>query len=133
MASNTTQRQIQGILLASKVQDYATWSLIVACRLCPSPRTIPLAELPPAVTIMQAMMRMRCRTCRGGAARQQRQGLARADREGVGAGKLRVAGQAWRFVHQGSRQVAERCTSVLLPHPEVDPASWSHTGFREMS
>jgi len=66
MASNTTQRHIQGILLASKVQDYATWSLIVACRLCPSPRTIPLTELPQELTIMQAMMRMRCWACRGG-------------------------------------------------------------------
>lgn len=57
---------VQGILLASKVKDYATWSIIVACRMRPSPRTIPLAELPQELTIMQAMMRMRCRSCRGG-------------------------------------------------------------------
>jgi hypothetical protein len=28
-------------------------------------RTVPRAEQPPELTIMQAMMRMRCRTCRG--------------------------------------------------------------------
>lgn len=64
MASNISQRKIQGIVLAYKVEDYATWSLIVACGSCRSPRTVPLAELPPALTIMQTMMRMRCRTCR---------------------------------------------------------------------
>jgi len=29
------------------------------------PRTIPLAELPAELTIMQTLTRMRCRTCRG--------------------------------------------------------------------
>jgi hypothetical protein len=65
MASNTTQRQAQSILLGGKVKEYATWSLIVTCRPCGSPRTVPLADLPPELTIMQAMMRMRCRTCSG--------------------------------------------------------------------
>ena len=64
MASNTTQRQAQSILLGGKVKEYATWLLIVTCRPCGSPRTVPLSELPPELTIMQAMMRMRCRTCR---------------------------------------------------------------------
>lgn len=65
MASNTSQGKIQSLILASKVQDYATWSLIVACGSCRSPRTISLSELPPELTIMQAMLRMRCQTCRG--------------------------------------------------------------------
>jgi hypothetical protein len=50
---------------AAKVKEYATWSLIVTCRPCNAPRTVPLADLPPELTIMQAIMRMRCRTCCG--------------------------------------------------------------------
>lgn len=65
MGSNTTQRQAQSILLGGKVKEYLTWSLVVTCRPCSAPRTVPLAELPPELTIMQATMRMRCRTCRG--------------------------------------------------------------------
>jgi len=32
---------------------------------CGTPRTVPLVALPPELTILQALMRMRCRTCRG--------------------------------------------------------------------
>jgi len=49
--------------LGAKVREYASWSLNVSCRPCSVERTIPLAELPPELTIMQALMRMRCRTC----------------------------------------------------------------------
>lgn len=63
MASNTSQRQAQSILLAAKIKEYATWSLTVSCRPCSTVRTVPLAELPPDLTIMQTLMRMRCRTC----------------------------------------------------------------------
>jgi hypothetical protein len=65
MASNTSQGTTQNLVLASNVGDYATRSLIVACGSCRSLRTIPLAELPAEPTIMQAMMRMHCRSCRG--------------------------------------------------------------------
>jgi hypothetical protein len=65
MASNTTQRQAQSILLGGKVKEYATWSLHASCRQCNASRAVPLSELPQELTIMQAMMRMRCRTCHG--------------------------------------------------------------------
>lgn len=63
MASNTSQRRIQTILLSATVRDYASWSLLVACVPCALPRSIPLADLPPEMTIMQVLLRMRCRTC----------------------------------------------------------------------
>jgi hypothetical protein len=65
MASNTTQRQAQSILLGGKVKEYATWSLHASCRQCNASRAVPLSELPQELTIMQAMMRMRCQTCCG--------------------------------------------------------------------
>lgn len=61
MSSNTSQRKMQNLILGARVQTYATWSMHVACRLCPTPWTIALATLPPELTIM----RMRCRTCGG--------------------------------------------------------------------
>ena len=64
MASNTSQSQARSIMLRAKVTDYATWSLIVTCRAC-APRTVALATLPPELTIMQALTRMRCRACQG--------------------------------------------------------------------
>ena len=45
------------------MREYASWSLNVSCRLCSVERTIPLAELSPELTIMQALMRMRCLAC----------------------------------------------------------------------
>ncbi len=41
--------------------------MVADCRLqaCGAVRTVPLATLPPELTILQALMRMRCRTCRG--------------------------------------------------------------------
>ena len=65
MSSNTSQTKALSILHRAKVADYAAWSLFVTCRPCDAPRTVPLATLPPDLTIIQALMRMRCRTCRG--------------------------------------------------------------------
>ncbi len=65
MASNTSQSKALSILHRARVEEYATWSLIVSCKSCGAVRTIPLTTLPPELTILQAMMRMRCRTCRG--------------------------------------------------------------------
>lgn len=65
MASNTSQRKLQHLVLGAAVQTYANWSLQVACRPCGTTRTLALATLPPGLTIMQALMRMRCRTCHG--------------------------------------------------------------------
>ena len=65
MSSNTSQAKALSILHRAKVADYAAWSLVVTCRPYDAPRTVPLAGLPPDLTIIQALMRMRCRTCRG--------------------------------------------------------------------
>lgn len=56
---------MQGLILSATVQSYASWSLHVACRPCGTTRTLALATLPPELTVMQVLMRMRCRTCRG--------------------------------------------------------------------
>jgi len=65
MAANASQAKALSILHRAKVADYATWSLTVACKSCGVQRTIPLAELPPELTIIQTLTRMRCRRCRG--------------------------------------------------------------------
>lgn len=65
MASNISRSKALSILHQAKVAEYATWSLIVTCRPCDAPREVPLAALPPDLTIIQALMRMRCRACRG--------------------------------------------------------------------
>ena len=65
MSSNISQAKLRSILHRAKVADYAAWSLFVTCRPCDAPRTVPLASLPPDLTIIQALMRMRCRACRG--------------------------------------------------------------------
>ncbi len=65
MASNTSQAKILSILHRAKVAEYASWSLIVVCGPCRTPRTVPLTALPLELTILQAMMRMRCRVCHG--------------------------------------------------------------------
>ncbi len=65
MASNTSQAKVLTILHRAKVAEYTTWSLIVACQPCSAVRTVPLATLPSELTIIGALMRMRCRTCRG--------------------------------------------------------------------
>ena len=65
MASNTSQSKALSILYEARIAEYATWSLIVSCKPCGVVRTIQLATLPPELTMLQAMMRMRCRTCRG--------------------------------------------------------------------
>lgn len=64
MSSSTSQRRIQAILLRATVQNYSTWSLLVVCAPYAVPRTIPLVELPPELTIMRVLLRLRCRTCR---------------------------------------------------------------------
>jgi len=65
MASNVSQRKAQSMILASKVADYASWTLHVSCKPCGVPRTVPMTTLPQELTVMQALMRMRCRTCGG--------------------------------------------------------------------
>ena len=65
MASNTSQSKALSILHRAKVAEYATWSLVVTCWPCDMPREVALATLPPDLTIIQVLMRMRCRTCRG--------------------------------------------------------------------
>ena len=39
--------------------------MLVACARCDTPRTVPLAELPPDLTIMRELLRLRCQACRG--------------------------------------------------------------------
>ena len=65
MSSNTSQRKMQSLILGAKVQEYATWSMHVSCQPCGTTRTIPLSTLPPELTVMQIIMRMRCGACRG--------------------------------------------------------------------
>ncbi len=65
MASNTSQAKALSILHRARVAEYASWSLTAVCQPCATPLTVPLATLPPELTILQALMRMRCRTCRG--------------------------------------------------------------------
>jgi len=65
VSSNTSQREMQSLILGAKVQTYASWSLHASCRPCGTTRTIALTTLPPELTIMQTIMRMRCRACRG--------------------------------------------------------------------
>lgn len=59
-----SQAKTLSILHRAKVAEYAIWSLIVGCKPCGAVRTLPLASLPPDLTILQALMRMRCRDCR---------------------------------------------------------------------
>jgi len=47
MSSNTSQAKALSILHRAKVAVYAAWSLIVTCRPCDAPRTVPLATLLP--------------------------------------------------------------------------------------
>lgn len=65
VSSNTSQRKMQSLILGAKVQTYASWSMHASCRSCGTTRTIPLAILPPDLTIMQMLMRLRCRACQG--------------------------------------------------------------------
>ena len=45
------------------ITDYRDWRLIADCGAC-GPRSLPMRELP-AGTVMQALLRLRCRSCRG--------------------------------------------------------------------
>jgi len=65
MSSNTSQRRAQNLILAARVAEYASWTMIVSCATCSPARTVPMATLPTELTIMQAMLRMRCRSCHG--------------------------------------------------------------------
>ena len=65
MAANTSQAQARSLVLRATVAEYRAWTLIATCRPCGAPRSIPLAALPPALTLGAVLMRMRCRTCRG--------------------------------------------------------------------
>lgn len=53
------------MILSAKVTDYASWVLLASCRPCDATRILPMAGLPQDATVMQVLMRMRCRTCRG--------------------------------------------------------------------
>ena len=64
MASNTSQRKAQSIILAAKVADYRSWWLTADCGSC-GPRDIPLAVLLPDQTVSQVLRRLRCNSCRG--------------------------------------------------------------------
>lgn len=65
MGSNTTQRRAQATVLTSKVGAFASWCMHVSCGPCGRASAVPMADLPPELTIMQALHRMRCRSCRG--------------------------------------------------------------------
>lgn len=65
MASNTSQRKAQSLILAARVTTYATWALHVTCGPCGMAKSVPMATLPPELTVMQVLMRMRCRSCGG--------------------------------------------------------------------
>ena len=65
MSSNTSQRRSQNLILAARVADYVSWTIIVSCAACSPAKTVPMASLPAELTVMQAMMRMRCRICHG--------------------------------------------------------------------
>ena len=64
MASNTSQRKAQTIILAALVGEYSEWWLTVDCGSC-GPRDVPLATLLPDQTISQVLRRLRCRSCQG--------------------------------------------------------------------
>ncbi len=65
MAAIISQNTARSMMLRAKVAEYATWALVVTCRPCDAPREVPLAALPPDLTINQVLLRMRCRACRG--------------------------------------------------------------------
>ena len=65
MSSNTSQRRAQKLLLAARVAEYTSWTIIVSCAACTPARTLSMATLPAELTVMQAIMRMRCRSCHG--------------------------------------------------------------------
>lgn len=61
MGSNTTQRKAQAVILRAAVADYRDWRLIADCGAC-GPRSLPMRDLP-AATVMQVLLRLRCRSC----------------------------------------------------------------------
>ena len=75
MSANTSQRQLQNIVLGSDVADFATWRLVVTCRGCCACRTrvsdcgrcpasaVPVSRLPPGITFATVVRRMRCARC----------------------------------------------------------------------
>ena len=65
MSSNTSQRRAQNLMLTARVAEYASWTIIVSCAGCTPAKTLSMATLPAELTVMQAMMRMRCRSCHG--------------------------------------------------------------------
>lgn len=64
MASNTSQRKAQAIILASPVEAFRTWFLIVGCEPC-GPRAVRISGFPVDLTICQVIMRLRCHVCGG--------------------------------------------------------------------
>ena len=75
MSANTSQSQVQNIVLGSDVADFATWQLVVTCRGCCTCRTrvsdcgrcpastLPVSRLPPGITFATVVRRLRCARC----------------------------------------------------------------------
>ena len=75
MSANTSQRQLQNIVLGSDVADFATWRLVATCRSCCICRTrksncgrypasaIPVSRLPPGIIFATVLRRLRCARC----------------------------------------------------------------------
>ena len=72
---NTSQRQVQNIVLGSDVADFATWRLVATCQgycicrtrvsdcgRCPA-SAIPVSRLPPGITFATVLRRLRCARC----------------------------------------------------------------------
>lgn len=81
MSANTSQRQVQNIVLGSDVADFAAWQLVVTCRGCCTCRTrvsdcgrcpastVPVSRLSPGITLATVVRRLRCARCGGRADR----------------------------------------------------------------
>ena len=95
MSANTSQRQLQNIVLGSDVADFATWRLVATCRSCCICRTrksncgrypasaIPVSRLPHGITFATVVCRLRCAGCGSQADRVFLDNLAPDWRRGV--------------------------------------------------
>ena len=75
MSANTSQRQVQNIVLGYDVADFPTWRLVVTCRGCCTCRTrvsdcgrcpastLSVSHLPPGITFATVLRRLRCARC----------------------------------------------------------------------
>lgn len=62
MSSNTTQRRAQAAVLASKVEAFRTWFLVVHCGQC-GPRARRMSDYPVDITMQRLILPLRCRVC----------------------------------------------------------------------